>query len=133
MLPDILKRELSYRTSRSGGPGGQHVNKVETKVEAIWSIGDSMAVTEVEKELIFKQLAHLITQEGCIQVTNQTKRTQLGNKVLAEQKLLRLVQKALIVKQARKPPRVSLNQKIKRVKTKRLHGEKKEMRRKVVE
>ena len=100
---DILKRELTYRTARSGGSGGQNVNKVETKVEVLLDVNTSEAFTEEDKLLIFNNLANKISKEGILSAVNQTERSQLANKILAEKKLIRLVKKALIKEVERKP------------------------------
>ena len=106
MNADQLIAELTYRTARSGGKGGQNVNKVETKVEARFEVAVSMALTDEEKTTIMEKLADQISAEGFLSAVNQTERSQLANKHLAEQKLLRIVQKALIKPKPRRATRV---------------------------
>jgi ribosome-associated protein len=106
MNADQLIAELSYRTARSGGKGGQNVNKVETKVEARFEVAVSMALTDEEKATLLEKLADQISAEGFLSAVNQTERSQLANKELAEQKLLRIVQKALIKPKPRRATRV---------------------------
>lgn len=128
---ELLKKELQYRTARSGGSGGQNVNKVETKVEILWDIQASQAIEDTDKGLIFSKLQNQINKEGILQVVNQTERSQLGNKQLAEKKLLRLVSNALIKDKERKitvtPPSVIEARK----RDKRVTAAKKAMRQKV--
>lgn len=103
MNVELLKREMQYRTARSGGSGGQNVNKVETKVEIIWDINASQVFNDADKALIFNKLENQINKEGLLQVVNQTERSQLGNKQLAEKKMIRLIEKALKKEKERKP------------------------------
>ncbi|MCK6693696.1 MAG: aminoacyl-tRNA hydrolase [Thermoanaerobaculia bacterium] len=120
-----LISEFSYRSSRSGGKGGQNVNKVETKVEARFDVAASVALTEEEKEYLLEKLAGKISAEGILAVTNQTERSQLANKEKAMQKLLRLIEKALIKPKKRKKAPVPPEVKAARLEAKRRQAEKK--------
>ncbi|MBK8845522.1 MAG: aminoacyl-tRNA hydrolase [Bacteroidetes bacterium] len=94
-IPDS---EIEYRTSRSGGKGGQNVNKVETKVELLFDINGSSQFDEEQKQLINKILAKRLNENGKISITAQAERTQLGNKKLAYDKLLQLLTRLCIRK-----------------------------------
>ena len=128
---DILKRELTYRTARSGGSGGQNVNKVETKVEVLLDIAASEAFTDEDKLLIFNNLDNKISKEGILSAVNQTERSQLANKILAEKKLIRLVEKALIKEVERKASKTPPSVIAARKQDKRQTSEKKTTRKKV--
>jgi ribosome-associated protein len=128
---ELIKKELTYRTSRSGGSGGQNVNKVETKVEVLFPIATSQGLSDVEKALILEKLAAQITQFGVLQVVNQTERTQLANKILAEKRLLKLLQKSLVKEKVRLKKAVPKAVIESRLKEKRNNAVKKQARKKV--
>ncbi len=122
--------ELSYRTSRSSGAGGQHVNKTETKVELLWNVSESNGLTEDEKELISTKLIAIISDEGFLRISSQKHRSQLSNKEDVVEKLYARVIKALtlVVRRKRsKPSRASIEE---RLAEKKIRAEKKEARRK---
>ena len=123
-----FQHELSYKTSRSSGSGGQNVNKVETSVTVIWKVEDSTVFTESEKERILLKLKNKINAEGILQTTVSESRTQLPNKKIATEKIQELVNKSLIVPKKRiatKPSRAKVE---KRLESKKKLSEKKENR-----
>ena len=120
--------ELSFKTSRSSGSGGQNVNKVETSVTVLWKVEDSTVFTESEKERILLKLKNKINAEGILQTTVSESRTQLQNKKIAIEKIQELVNKSLIVPKKRiatKPSRAKVE---KRLESKKKLSEKKENR-----
>lgn len=126
-----LEKEFSFRMSRSSGKGGQHVNKVSTRVELLFDVLNSEILTENEKALLIQNLGAIISQNGILQIASQSSRSQLRNKEDAKEKFFEKLEKALTVKKARKKTKKPKALNEKRLKEKRIQGEKKATRQKV--
>ena len=120
--------EISFKTARSGGKGGQNVNKVETMAEALWNVTSSVYFTDEEKELIQNKLATKINKDGYLAVRSSETRSQLENKLIAQGKLEELVAKSLVKPKKRKPTKPSKEAKERRLESKKKESQKKEMR-----
>ena len=127
ILPD-LSPEITIKTSRSGGKGGQHVNKVSTKVELAFDLTNTQLLSEEQKALLLGRLSGKLTKDGILLVVSQSERTQLGNKRVAMVKLIELLERNLIVEKKRKPTKVPKSVIEKRLIAKKRRGEIKKFR-----
>lgn len=125
----IPRSELEFRATRSGGPGGQHVNTSSTRIELVWNVADSPSLWEDERARLLEKLAHRIDGEGNIRVVSQGQRSQLQNREAATERLATLVARALVVPRQRKPTRPTRASKERRLEQKRRRGSIKRERR----
>ena len=123
--------ELTFSASRSSGPGGQHVNKVNTKVELRFDVMNSSLLTSEEKELLQEKLSNRINQEGELVLVYQRSRSQVKNKEKVIEKFYELLTNAFTPKKKRKATKPSLAMKEKRLEEKRAQAEKKDRRKKI--
>jgi ribosome-associated protein len=125
----IPRAELQYRASRSGGPGGQHVNTSSTRIELLWDLNGSRAVSDEERERLRARLAPRLDSEGMVRVVASEHRSQGQNREAADARLAALVRHALHVPKKRRPTKPTRAAKEKRLSEKKRVSEKKRNRR----
>ena len=128
----IPRSELVFKATRSGGPGGQHVNTSSTRIELLWSPVTSRALDEASRARVLEKLASRLDGDGYVRVVASANRSQLRNREDAERRLAELVRKALIVPKARRKTKPSRAARARRVEEKRKQSNKKAMRRKPI-
>ena len=131
MNPNQLLPDVQYQFARSGGAGGQNVNKVATKAELRFSVRDSALLTDEQRIILVDKWANKLTTEGELVLTHQTERTQLANKEKVTKKFLRLIEKAFETPKPRRATKPSKAAVEKRIAGKKRTGEVKINRKKI--
>jgi ribosome-associated protein len=123
--------ELSFRYSRSSGPGGQHAQKSSTRVELLFDVGSSPSLTDKQRKRILKRLAGYIDTAGVLHLASQSERSQLRNKEEVVARFQELVREALKRRKRRKATKPTAKSKERRLRKKQRRSQTKKLRRKV--
>ncbi|HEV2146092.1 MAG TPA: alternative ribosome rescue aminoacyl-tRNA hydrolase ArfB [Longimicrobiaceae bacterium] len=124
----VPRAELDFRASRSGGPGGQHVNTSSTRVELAWDVAGSPSLTEAQRARILDKLANRISGEGVLQLAASEHRSQHQNREAAVERFVELLRGALHVPKPRKKTRPTRASRERRLQAKKQRSETKRMR-----
>ena len=130
MNKETIYKELQFKAVRSSGAGGQHVNKVSSKVELSFDLINSTGISDQEKELLLKNLSTRLTKDRVLQLSSGESRSQHSNKDKVVKRLFEILEKGLIIPKKRKPTKMSRAQKAKRLDNKQKHSTKKNLRKK---
>ena len=125
----VPPEELELRVSRASGPGGQHVNKTSTRVEVLWNVRRTSALSDTQRARVLTKLANRVDAAGLLHIVAQDRRSQLQNRVAAIERLEALVTAALIVPKPRRPTRPTKGSREARIATKKRRGHLKRERR----
>ncbi|MBL7128771.1 MAG: aminoacyl-tRNA hydrolase [Ignavibacteria bacterium] len=123
-----FSEEFVFKASRSGGKGGQHVNKVSTKVELFFNVKNSLVLTNDEKKIILKKLTNKIDKKGLLRIVSQSERSQIMNKKKAVHRFYEIIEKSLKKKKVRKKTKPTQLSKVRRLSSKKIISEKKKLR-----
>lgn len=129
-MRECLIRELEFRTSRASGPGGQHVNTTESRVELLWIPRDSACLNEVQKLMLTARLKKRISNEGILLMVSEKYRSQHRNRADVIERFLDLISASLVPVKKRKATRPTRSSVEKRIQSKKIRGEIKKTRRK---
>ncbi|MCC7520027.1 MAG: aminoacyl-tRNA hydrolase [Flavobacteriaceae bacterium] len=128
MLSPLIISELQFKTSRSGGAGGQNVNKVETKVQLLFDVQKSQVLTDEQKLQLQEKLANRISKDGILSLSSDATRSQLANKEKVVTRFMDLIQHALQPENVRKKTKIPDSVKLERLLKKKQNSEKKASR-----
>ena len=128
IIPEDILSEVSYKSSRSGGKGGQNVNKVETKIELSFDILNSKNLDENEKERLLEKLSNRINKNGIIKIISQVARSQYLNKLRVNHKIIELLESGLKKEKRRIKTKPTVTSKETRIQEKKLISFKKAQR-----
>jgi ribosome-associated protein len=129
----LPRSELEFRATRSGGPGGQHVNTAATRIQLTWDIGASPSLSERRRQILLSRLSGRIDQQGVLRIVVDTHRSQHRNREEAVERLAALLADALRPRKKRRPTRPPARAKEKRLKEKKQRGEVKRLRGRVTD
>jgi ribosome-associated protein len=125
----IPRQELTFKASRSGGPGGQHVNTSSTRIELVWDVAASPSLDEATRERLLRRLASRLDSRGRLRLVEQGERSQLRNREAAVERLASIVGRALVVPKARKKTKPPAASEERRLTEKKRRGQRKRERR----
>jgi ribosome-associated protein len=125
----LPQSEVQYRTTRSSGPGGQHVNKTETQVELLFDVAHSPSLSETQRQRILSKLHNIIDSEGMLHLTAQSERSQLRNREIVTARFQEVLAAAVRVPKKRRPTKPTAASKAKRIEGKKRRGQIKQLRR----
>ena len=129
-MNDCVLKEVEYRTSRAAGPGGQHVNKTETRVELCWDLEASACLDDAQKNWVRKRLSTRLTAQGVLIISSDRFRSQHRNRKEVTGRFLQILSASLTAPKKRYPTRPTRASREKRVGKKKMRGELKRLRQK---